>query len=145
MTHLNNGRAQGVNYFCDGAKNKVEYWDCEPLDGLPKVAVKYTDHEYNLREIYCLDDDFDHYFAPSNYGSYSELCNELQEFISASCFAVTIENDKRYDPEYKGVIADFLYKKEQSKNMPFEVANRDSLEILFNTYLRGSRRFTYQQ
>lgn len=146
MIHVKNN----AGYFgCCYNKNEVKYWDCKPFTDLPIVSVKYPDHEYDdLKEIYCLDDDFDPYFAPSNYGSYSELCNQLQKFISAGCFAVTIENDEPNDPKYTGITPNTLYNKKQWKTPPSAVTNRDSLEILFNTYLyqyNGSYHFTYQQ
>lgn len=138
MIHVKNN----AGYFgCCYNKNEVKYWDCEPFNDLPSVEAKYPNHPFDdLKEKYCLDED------PG--GSYSKLCKQMEDFISADCFAVTIENDEPYDTKYKGVIPGVRYKIEKWKAPPSEVSNRPSLEILFNTYLYrndGVHSISYQQ
>jgi hypothetical protein len=121
---------------CGGSKDEGE-WEYEKIKDLPSVSLKYPNHPYDdLKEKYFLDED------PN--GSYAELCHQLQEFISADCFAVTIENDEPYDPKYIGAIPGKTYSKKQWRSKPSAVWNRHSLEILFNTY-RFSGMIGYQQ
>lgn len=120
--------------------------DFQATYDLPGIMINYPDHEFTIKKRYFVEDD-DSYDS-AEFGSYEELCHELQNFINSDCFAVTVENDK-LDAKYKGIIPGTYYKffsrgdKKYKGNI--EIANKDSYEILFNSYFYRTRGMTYQQ